>query len=102
MSKIKNETSHNVELITAIEGKAQRYRGNLIIPLSSFGTGFEKMKGGGYDKQGGIIFEDEKVALKLLNTLQEYFKKPMTIRREVSSWFLNKVYDIKLWIKIIF
>lgn len=95
-----NDISHNVGEVTAIEGKAQRYKGNLIIPLSSLGTGWDKMKGGGYEKQGGLIFEDEKIALELLNTLQEYFKRPMTVRKEVSSWFLNKLYDISLWIKV--
>lgn len=97
-----SRTSHNVGSVYAIEGKAERYKGNLTIPMSVFGDSYSKIKGGGSDMQGGLVFKKEEIALQLLNTLQEYFKKPMTVRKEVSSWYLNRVHNIKLWIEVWF
>ena len=92
-----NNKSHNVSLIRSIEGKAKRYKGKLTVPLSGFGYGWDRIKGGGQGKQGGIVFENEEIALKLLNELQLYFdKNKITIRKEVYGWVYSKAQSISL------
>jgi len=95
--------SHNVCLVETIEGEAKRYKGNLVIPLSSFGLNCDSMENGCSDRQGGMVFRDEAVALELLNALEKYFKKnKMTLRKEVSSWFHQKWSNLKLTIHVWF
>jgi len=42
-----SELSHNVELITDVKSKAFRYKHHLVILLDCFGTGFDRVPGGG-------------------------------------------------------
>jgi len=87
----KDRQCHNVSLMTGIAGKPKIYMGKLTIACNSFGTSYDDIEGGGYGKQGGIVFESEEVALELLNGLQEHFgHSKMTLRKEVSSF----AYDI--------
>ena len=96
---MKDEMSHNTGLITNIVRKVERHKGKLTIALNSVGTSYDVIKGGGYHKQGGIVFDNEEIALDLLNTLQEYFdKNKITIRKEVYGWLYSKVRAIKLHI----
>jgi len=90
--KKKYDPSHNVELLIGIEGKARRYKHKLVIPMSTVGIMWDNVEGGKPGGQGGLVFDNEELALKLLNTLQIYFKKnKITTTKEVYSWFYDKV-----------
>jgi len=82
-------TCYNVELFTSVDGKAQRYKGHLVLPCSIWGTGHERMPGGTYDPNtgvGGLVFEDEQSAMALHNALAKYFKtNKLTVRKETAS-----------------
>ena len=98
-----NRTSHNVGLLCSIEGKVQRYKGQLVIPLSSFGTGFDEMPNGGIHKQGGIVFESDEIALKLMNELQDHFKDhQITLTKDVYGWAWKLYKKIVLKIRVYF
>ncbi len=94
---LKDRTCHNVELLTGIVGKPQKHKGKLTIQANSFATLFDDIEGGGYGKQGGIVFNDEEVALELLNSLQEHFDtSKLTLRKEISSFAFDIYRKIKL------
>lgn len=83
----KSRISHNVGLLTSIQGDVQRYKGQLVIPCSCLGHGFDNMPGGGHNKQGGIVFDNDELALELLNKLQVHFDNhKITLSKEIYSW----------------
>lgn len=94
------DSSHNVELLTSIKSNAFRYKGHLVILSDCFGTGYDRVPGGGFEKQGGIVFYNEEVAYKLYEKLSKYFKdNKITLQKEAMSFIYRTFRDIVLKIK---
>jgi len=100
---MKDRMSHNVGLISNIVGKVERHKGKLTIKLNSFGGGYDAIKDNKYDGQGGIVFDNDELALDLLNVLQEHFDNhKITVAKNVYGWFYYLVRSIKLSIHVYF
>jgi hypothetical protein len=100
---MKDRMSHNVGLISNIVGKVERHKGKLTIKLNSFGGGYDAIKGNKYNGQGGIVFDNDEIALDLLNVLQEHFDNhKITVAKTVYGWFYSLVRSIKLSIEVHF
>jgi len=92
--------SYNVESATSVDGKPQRFKEHLVLPMSLFGTRHERMPGGSYDVGtgvGGIVFESEEVAVEVMEVLEEYFgRTKLSVRRALRGWFYRVCRALRL------